>query len=319
MLTTYRQGPGSGTVWNDEQPLDESALWLDAFDPTDTERAALEKLAGAALPQREDMSVLGLGSRHHDQGRVLTLRARLYADDAGRRASPLGMLVTRERLITLRYAPCQALDDAVQRLQQSGEPAEGPDMLLMLMEAIANDVAERMQAIGADVADLSGEIFSADRERTGVLRDKLLRIGQVEAQLARYRPSLLGLGRVAGYVANRSPDWFDQDAVSGARVVVNDLKTLDEFEDQLTSKLSFLQDAVLGFISTDQNAVMKVLTVASVVTIPPVILAGIWGMNFKNMPELGWPHAYPMGLGVMLVSILVPLVWFGARGWLSRD
>lgn len=119
--------------------------------------------------------------------------------------------------------------------------------------------------------------------------------------------------------ANRPPEWFDHEAVSATKVVVIDFKTLGEFEDQLTNKLTFLQDAVLGFISTDQNAVMKLFTAASVVTIPPVILAGVWGMNFKNMPELDQPWGYPVALGAMLLSILVPLLWFGARGWLSRD
>ena len=319
MLKTYGQGRAQATIWAVGEPINAAALWLDLIDPTDAERATIESLIEMPLPQRDDISGLGLSSQQAAPDRVLSLHARLYGDRDGSQAAPIAMLVMRERLITLRYAPSAAIDDATGRLAAAKPPLDGSNVLLMLLEAIGNDVAGRMQAIASDMATLSGDVFSDQRERTRTLRDKLLRIGRLEGQLARYRTSLLGIGRVAGFVSHRPPSWFDQDAVSGAKVVVNDLATLDEFEDQLTDKLEFLQDAVLGFISTDQNAVMKIFTAASVATIPPVILAGVWGMNFKHMPELDVPWAYPVALAVMALSIAVPLVWFGLLGWLSRD
>lgn len=319
MLTMYWQGRGKATVWNTGDTPSAAAQWLDLVDPTDAEREAVEELLDAALPQRNDMNALGLSSRHGEPRRVLSLHARLYPDDEGGEALPLGIAVTAERLVTLRYASSRAVHKAMQQLAQADTALDGPDAFLMLLQSIANDVTDAMQTIATDLGHLSRDVFTLERERTPVLRDKLLRVGHLEGQLARYRTSLLSLGRVAGFVANRPPEWFDEEAVSAAKVVVNDLKTLGEFEDQLTNKLTFLQDAVLGFISTDQNAVMKLFTAASVVTIPPVIVAGVWGMNFKHMPELDTPWGYPVALGVMLVSILVPLAWFGARGWLSRD
>jgi magnesium transporter len=180
-------------------------------------------------------------------------------------------------------------------------------------------VADQMQRIAGDVAQLSDDVFDEASEKTRELRKKLVRIGQLEGRLARYRTSLLGIGRVVGFVQHRAPDWIDADTMACLKVLSNDLKVLDQFDEQLTSKLQFLQDGVLGFINTDQNAVMKLLTVASVVTIPPVILAGIWGMNFRHMPELDKVWGYPMALAALLVSMVLPLAWFGMRGWLSRD
>ncbi|MEO9078120.1 MAG: CorA family divalent cation transporter [Rhodanobacter sp.] len=319
MFNIHRHGNQRSLNWDDGQPLPDHAGWLDVVDPTTAERAAVEKLISTPLPTRERISGLGLSSRHHDNRRVLSLHCHLYADHPHGKAEPLAMLVTQERLVTLRYQSSRSFDAAARCLQESEEKLDGPDLFVLLLEAVANDVADRMQGIADDVSELSDDVFTQTNEPTRVLRQKLLRIGQLEGRLARYRGSLLGIGRIVGFVQHRAPDWMDDDAQSCVKVIANDLKTLDQFDEQLTDKLQFLQDAVLGFISTDQNAVMKLLTVASVVTIPPVVLAGIWGMNFKHMPELDKVWGYPMALSALLISVLLPLGWFGIRGWLSRD
>jgi len=91
--------------------------------------------------------------------------------------------------------------------------------------------------------------------------------------------------------------------------------SLNDYQAQLADKVQFLLDAVLGFISISQNDIFKVLTVWSIVGIPPTLLAGIWGMNFKVMPELGLAWGYPLALGGILLSALVPLGWFKWKGW----
>jgi magnesium transporter len=319
MLKIYHHGDQEPLSWNDGDPVPDHAEWLDLVDPTAAEREAVERLISAPLPERAQINGLGLSSRHHDNRRVLSLHSHLYADQAHGKAMPFGMLVLKDRLVTLRYQSSRAFDAARVCLRQSDERLDGPDLFVLLLGAVANDVADQMQRIADDVTELSDDVFTPTTERTRVLRKKLLRIGHLEGRLARYRSSMLGMGRIVGFVQHRAPDWMDDDAVSGVKVVANDLKTLDEFDEQLTEMLQFLQDAVLGFISTDQNAVMKLLTVASVVTIPPIILAGVWGMNFKHMPELDKVWGYPMALSALLISMLLPLGWFGLRGWLSRD
>lgn len=319
MLRIHRQGKPGTNIWEEGDPFPHRIAWLDLVDPAPAERAGVELLLATTLPERDEISSLGLSSRHHDDGRVLSLHVHLYADHPHGASEPLGMLVTREQLVTLRYQSSRAFDHAIAAVAQGAGRTGGPDLLVTLLDAVANDVADQMQRIAGDVAQLSDDVFAATNEKTRTLRKKLIRIGQLEGRLARYRTSLLGLGRVVGFVQHRAPDWMDDRALACVKVLANDLDVLDEFDDQLTGKLQFLQDGVLGFISTDQNAVMKLLTVASVVTIPPVILAGIWGMNFKHMPELDKIWGYPAALAALLLSTVLPLVWFGIRGWLSRD
>lgn len=319
MLKIHCHGTHDTSTWKEGEPLPHGPAWIDLLDPTPAERAAVESLLAAPLPERDEINGLGISSRYHDERRVLSLHARLYADDPHGKPAPLGMLVTKDQLVTLRYQPSRAFDQAVADFEEGKEQPGGAALMVSLLDAIANDIADQMQHIAGDVAQLSDEVFQGKEEKTLELRRKLVRIGELEGRLARYRASQLGMARAVGLVQHRAPDWIDAEVMACVKVLANDLKILDQFDEQLTGKLQFLQDGVLGFINTDQNAVMKLLTVASVVTIPPVILAGVWGMNFRHMPELDKVWGYPMALAALLVSMILPLLWFGMRGWLSRD
>jgi magnesium transporter len=94
-----------------------------------------------------------------------------------------------------------------------------------------------------------------------------------------------------------------------------DVVSLTDFVTHLSDKVQFLLDAVLGFINSEQNEIFKVLTIASVVGIPPTLIASMYGMNFKNMPELSWAWGYEYGLALIVVSIVLPILWFKSRGW----
>lgn len=100
------------------------------------------------------------------------------------------------------------------------------------------------------------------------------------------------------------------------KLIQKDLASLTEFEQQMGDRIEFLLDSVLGLINMDQNEVMKVMAVASVVGIPPTVLVGIWGMNFAFMPELKWHDAYFWALGLIGLSMVLPLAWFRRRGWI---
>ena len=91
---------------------------------------------------------------------------------------------------------------------------------------------------------------------------------------------------------------------------------LTDYDGHLTGKVQFLLEAILGFIGIEQNNIIRVLTVVSVVGVPPTFFASMWGMNYKSMPELDWSYGYPMALGVIILSAVLPIVWFRVRGWL---
>ncbi len=124
-----------------------------------------------------------------------------------------------------------------------------------------------------------------------MLRATLSEVGRLESHLTRTRLTMTGLLRIIVFTHESAPDWIAKADAARLKLAHKDLDVLCELDGQLTDKLQFLLDAVLGFINIDQNDVMKILTVASVASIPPIILVGIWGMNFVRMPELKWRTA----------------------------
>jgi magnesium transporter len=128
---------------------------------------------------------------------------------------------------------------------------------------------------------------------------------------------LLGVDRIASFAGGVGRDWIVPETRTRLNAVSKDVASLSDYETRLSDKIQLLLDAVLGFINIAQNEIFKILTIASVVGIPPTLLAGIWGMNFKNMPELNWAWGYALAWLAIIASGLLPLLWFKLRGWLD--
>jgi magnesium transporter len=320
VLIVHEHGNHTGPVtWSAEMGKPQAPIWIDLFDPNDDERRCAAEITGLRVPERSDIVNLALSSRIRTDDDAMYLSIPYFADtDNGHYPGPVGIVVTNHVLMTLRFAESPAFQLASASCQEHRWESSA-DVLATLIEAIVNLAAQRMEDVSAELKKLSDRVFTPERLGTPILRDIMLEIGRLEGLQARNRSSMLGVQRIVSFVRAKKPDWVSDDVEVRLRVVDHDLRTLDEFDDQLTNKLQFLLDATLGFISTDQNHVMKVLTVASVATIPPVILAGIWGMNFKDMPELNWHYGYPIALGVIVLSMLLPVWFFKWRGWWSGD
>ena len=151
-----------------------------------------------------------------------------------------------------------------------------------------------------------------------MLRQLMLRTGRTSERMARIHYTLVCLDRMAKYTVDRAHDWLAQDVTARLQSVSSDISSLVQFSEGLVSRVQLLQDAATGIINIDQNDVMKVLTIASVVGIPPVLVlvAGIYGMNFKNMPEYDWAWGYQYGLALIVITALLPLIWFKWKDWI---
>ena len=319
LIVHYSRQMQPAQAWQPGAVIGDDALWFDLIDPTDDERKATSKASGLVVPERDDLNGLTLSSRHRAGSDSLELSVPYFAaEHDDKPATPMGIVVGSGAIVTVRFAQSRAFDRCQECAREKPFDGSG-DVFTTLVESIVDLAAERMQDVAGDLRKLSSRVFSTHRLGTVVLRRCMLEVGRLESIQTRTRTSLLSIQRIVSFVRAREPAWADGDEQGRLRVVDHDLRTLDEFDDQLTNKLQFLLDASLGFINTDQNHVMKVLTVVSVATVPPILLAGIWGMNFKNMPELDWTFGYPLALVAIIVSIILPVLWFRWRGWLADD
>jgi len=318
MLTIYSSGSKSPQVWQPGREVPTSAIWIDAIEPSEDERQQAAVLLGVPLPTRDQSSAIELSSRLRSYESVLRLNIPSYVRSHGETGlmTPLGFVVTPKMVATVRYADSLAFDQVARVIAGSDAPQRAIDVFIALLESIVDVGADRLESLSNDVSMLSEQVFSKARSERNLLRSALFRVGAMQRQVNQIRSAMLGASRVATFMCDTAPKWIESDLHGHFRSIQADLGSLGEFQQQLSDRLQFMLDAVLGFINTDQNDIIKVLTIVSVVTVPPMILAGIWGMNFKSIPEYNWAHGYAFGLTMIVLSMVLPLIFFKIKKWL---
>jgi magnesium transporter len=225
-----------------------------------------------------------------------------------------GFVLSSKHLLTVRFESIPAIDAA----QKSCDAKDAAGAFLHILEVVVDRSADALERAGSDCDTLVHDAFrkAVPRgRRSADLRETLRRVGSVADKTSHIRDALLGIGRIAAYVSDGGIEGAPQLSGTRMKAIRADIASLTDYESHLSGKIQFLLDATLGFISVEQNDVVKTLTIASVVGIPPVLIAGIYGMNFRVMPELTWKYGYPAALLLMLVSGLLPVLWFKRRGW----
>jgi len=301
------------------------AIWIDLYQPGAEEIALVEQALGLELPTEADLSEIESSSRIYIENGALFLSMPLVTQvETSPRMAPIGFVLTRTHLISIRFEPSRVFDQFIARLPQT-EMADqtGVRILTGLLEAIIDRIADVMERIRSELDGISHAIFvddptkrSGPRMQEDELRRVLQTVGRAGDLTSRMRDSLLGVGRIVPYLRTAAEEFLPNDLKNRLRTLRQDISSLNDYDVHLTNKVQFLLDATLGFISIAQNNIMKVFTITSVAGIPPVLLAGIWGMNFKNIPELDWTLGYPMALVAIVLSGLAPLYWFRRRGWI---
>ena len=299
-------------------------VWIDLLDPTPEEIAEVEHLTGLRTPTRDALSEIEQTSRNYMEGGAIYLSTPLIARafTADGVLTPAGFVLSPDCLITIRFAPMTAFDVVGNQVREmAGLTAS--EAFVRLLESIVDKGADLLERAGAELDKLSHAAFHAEprkggkqSETTAGLRHALRRIGQMGDRTSQIRDSLLGLSRITAYVIETGCGAMPADLRARMVAVRGDVASLNDYEAHLANKVQFLLDATLGFISIEQNDIVKVMTIASIVGVPPVLVAGIYGMNFKILPELQWTFGYPYSLALMVLSAVIPLAWFKWRGWM---
>jgi magnesium transporter len=299
--------------------------WLDLFDPTEDERASVERNYRFKLPSREKLSEVESSSRISEENGALFLSVPFVSHGRGfdEPMSPIGFVLSSDVLVTIRYTQLRSFDTVAAKFSNSDARPSSVDVFAALVEEMVDFDADWLQDIAAELDSVSRSVFLKSRTKrrhltrsNDALHHTLIEVGNAGERLSRIRGSLLGLQRIVPFVAEPERDWIPSKTRTRLNGAQTDLLSLTDYETHLSDKVQFLLDAVLGFITTKQNDIFAVLTIASVVGIPPTLVAGIYGMNFKNMPELQWAWGYQFGLTLIVLSAVLPILWFKWRGWL---
>ena len=304
-------------------PSDENPVWIDLFNPSREEIDQACTDYRLYIPPRQQLEEIEFSSRLQYEDGVFTLSVPVTPHYDGEEdvTSPLGFVLTRDILVTIRFARLHTFEAISQRVKR--RPRAAPDIFLVILEALVDYGADRLEELRAETLEISKRIFHKEMQhprrnvsRTNrMLRAVLVELGDMGERLSHVRDTLLVLERAVPFVTEHGDGWLDPPVKARLAMAGKDVQSLNDYEVHLTDKIQFLLDAALGFINTEQNDLFKVLTIASVVGIPPTFFASLYGMNFHNMPEYSWAYGYEFGLGVILLSTIIPVIWFKVRGW----
>lgn len=333
MITAYRTS-GEATVMAAGEVasgLAADIVWLDLVAPSREEEGAIEAALGLSVPTREDMKDIEPSSRLFVENGGIFMTASLVwkTETEFPDLTDIAFILSGQRLLTVRYGEPRAFRLFAAALARfcstdhghgTGEavPITGPHLLVRLLETISDRTAEILEQETSRIDALSLQVFSnhGKRRPPRYLEDRLIDVAAHHRLLGKVRESLSSLSRLVSFLQSLPVIQGDEDARNLCHTIARDIQSLSEHVSFMAGNITFLLDASLGLISVEQNAIIKIFSIASVVFLPPTLVASVYGMNFQFMPELGWTFGYPMSLVAMLVSAIVPYIFFRWKGWL---
>ena len=237
-------------------------------------------------------------------------------------SSNLTFILSGKRLVTVRYCEPKAFPFFLQRVER-GEArcTSGPSIMIGLLETLLHRKADLIERIQDEVDKMAQSLFKLNGTRSAKpnvnFGDVLKGNGRGADIIARAQESAVSIDRALTFFASAVKDRTDEADLPGRiDAARHDNTSLMEHMKFLQGRTNFLLDATLGMINTEQNQIIKLFSVMSVMLMPPTLVASVYGMNFKTMPELEWRLGYPWALGLMLISAVIPFIYFRRRGWL---
>jgi magnesium transporter len=301
----------------------EEAVWIDLLNPAPREDKLIERRLGIAIPTREEMQEIEVSSRlyveHH--ARFMTATLMCNSDTAAPKTTAVTFILSGHKLVTVRYDEPRPFNIVGNKLaRHSPTNISGEAVLMDLLDAVIDRAADILERIGLEVDRVSHDIFEPDApeaDQGPSYKEILKAIGSKGDLTSKVRESLVSIGRLLLFLANEAEGMrWPKDTRLQLQSMQRDVLSLSDHATYLSNKITFLLDAMLGVVQIEQNNVIKIFSVAAVVFMPPTLIASIYGMNFKHMPELEWVYGYPMGIVLMLMAAILPYYFFKWRKWL---
>jgi magnesium transporter len=320
MLTAYATKDGALVPLDPPTDLSK-ALWIDLVSPTQDEEHRVETELGVEVPTREEMREIEPSSRLYvDNGSRFSTAVILSGIDTGApKLAAITFILHGNALITVRYDDPKPFSLFCARAAKPGSvAAKGEHVLAGLMDTIVDRIADILERTGDDLDAISRSVFASDSDdHARSYKEDMRLLGRKADLISKARESLVSLSRLlvfwsSGLEAARP----DKDLKTDIRSMQRDVDSLAMHTDYLNSKAQLLLDAVVGMVSIEQNNIIKIFAVLSVVLMPPTLVASVYGMNFAHMPELQWNFGYPLALALMAVTGALPYLYFKWKRWL---
>lgn len=322
MLTAYVRAPSAPLAALGrplaELPRAPVPLWIDLYQPTLSEERAIEALLQIDVPTAIDRRALEDSARFYVEDGALFLTSSVLGQrsDGPFSSEPVTFILTGTTLVTVRSNNPRAFQVGTERASARVASATTPaEVFAGLVEGVVERLADLLQECGADMSALSGRIFTADPTMPGAREERasLKSIGRIGGLLAMALQALSGLERMVAYCGTAAPQFgIDPGRLA---LIERDVAHLERLSEALQGKCSFLLDALLGMAAAGQNASLRALSVATVLFVPPTLIASVFGMNFDAMTWFLAPWGPPVAFALMAIAPALLFTFARWRRW----
>jgi magnesium transporter len=290
----------------------ESVIWIDLQDPLPEQTEEVEKRFDVLFMTEQEQTEIETSSRFVETSdRIMANSNFLKFTGKEYQKNPVSFILKGETLFTYRESDLRTFAETVRKIKQNAVTLENSaQVMLSILETRIDLDADMIENISREVSSIGRELGINKRVDESIL----LRISEYQEFTMQLRENIFDKQRVVS--AMLRSEKFGKYENGKLRIMIKDINSLLEHTAFNFERLEYLQDTFLGLVNIEQNKIIKIFTVASVIFMPPTLIASVYGMNFDFMPELHWGRGYPFALGLMLLSSTITLVFFRRRGWL---
>lgn len=292
----------------------ENAVWIDLQNPTRDEIKEIEERYKISFPTRQQQEEIETSSRYLTDSNSIRINStflNIIPQSGKLEEHEMSFIITDKMLFTLRYFDSRVILETVKKIKQSPFHFNNPaKIFISIVESRIDFDADLIELVSKYTAEISRKI----NYKSNLDEVMILRINECQELTMSLREALFDKQRVLSSL-HRNEDLMIENE-NRLRVIIKDINSLIEHANFNFTRLEYLQNSFLGLINIEQNKVIKIFTVASLVFMPPTLIASIYGMNFEFMPEIKSMLGYPAALLAMLCSSAIPLLFFKKKKWL---
>lgn len=297
----------------DLQPKDGKLIWVDLQSSPVEEKKLIEDAFSIELFTPQEAAEIESSSRYIEDGATIEANnSFIVAEKQSYVAEQVSFILRSKILFTVRNADLKPFAETVRKLKSVRNAVDfsGSQVLLLLLESRIDLDADFIENMTRLTNSVSKKIVKEKSFEENVL----IRITELQENTILIRESIVDKQRLVSSLLKSS--LINDTEKDRLRIIIKDIASLLQHTEFGFQRLEFLQNTFLGLVNIEQNQVIKIFTVVTVIFMPPTLIASIYGMNFDFMPELDWKLGYPFALMLMVVSSVVFLWYFKHRRWL---
>ena len=295
------------SILKDVQSTD--LLWIDLEDVTVEVESELEQFLKIYIQEEEEMEEIEMSSRYMETADSMVANSKFLL--ANFEEETVSFIMKNNILVTVRNEPLPSFNESVRKI--FANPRNYPNgyyVLVALMETRVDYDADMIEDMTREITDLSNQLKNDE----DVDDDILIRIKELQEKTMLIRENIVDRSRVCSNMLRC--ELFPPEAKAKLTIIIKDINSLFEHTRFSFDRLEYLQDTFLGLVNIQQNKIIKIFTIVSVIFLPPTLIASMYGMNFTHMPELSWQMGYPFAIGLMILTVVLILVYFKIKKWL---